>query len=127
MFKSIGRIGKDKTIFDVTVKPINIRIHTNSMFNMKLQVRRGKQSPEETKQFRVDRSLKNSDIKTITFTESYTFPCTYFIKDGTPEEKTCTFTVIKLLPAGKEVEIAETEVNFSDHFGDLFSEGTVQM
>ena len=42
MFKSIGRIGKDKTIFDVTVKPINIRIHTTAMFNMKLQVKRGK-------------------------------------------------------------------------------------
>ena len=42
MFKSIGRIGKDKTVFDVTVKPMNIRIYTTSMFNMKLQVRRGK-------------------------------------------------------------------------------------
>ena len=42
MFKAIGRIRKDKTIFDVEIKPINVEIFTNQAFNFKLQIIRGK-------------------------------------------------------------------------------------
>lgn len=38
MFKALGRIGKDKTVFDVEFKPINVKVFTNSAFNFKFQV-----------------------------------------------------------------------------------------
>ena len=127
MFKALGRIGKDKTVFDVEIKPVNARIYTNQAFNFKLQVQRGKQRPEETKQYKVDRSVKNTDIKQIDFAETFTFPCTYFVKEGVPEAKTCTFQLSKLFPGGNEVVIARKEVNLSMHFGQQFQEQTIDM
>ena len=127
MFKALGRIRRDKKIFDVEVRPLNVRIYTNQPFNFKLQVQRGKQDAEETKQAKVDRSVKNSDIKQIEFSESFKFPCTFFIKDGVPDEKTLTFSVLKLFPGGEEVVIARQEVNLARHFGDDFKEATTEM
>ena len=127
MFKALGRIGKDKTIFDVEIQPIDVRIYTNQPFNFKLQVQRGSQKPDETKQIKVERSLKNNDIKIATFTEKFSVPCTYFIKEGVPEAKTCTFSVMKLFPGGSEVVIARKEINLSMCFGEEFQEVTVEM
>lgn len=104
-------------VFNVEVKPINIKIYTSSAFNFKLSVQRGKQDAELTAQKTAARSMKNTDVKTMNFTESWTFPCTYFIKEGVPDEKFCTFRVIKVLPDGKEVVIAVKEVNLSMNFG----------
>lgn len=70
-----------------------------------------------TGQKTASRSMKNTDVKTLNFTESWTFPCTYFVKEGVPDEKLCTFKVLKLLPDGKEVVIAAKEVNLSMSFG----------
>ena len=38
MFKALKRIGKDKTVFDVAIKPINVRIYSNQPFNFKVRV-----------------------------------------------------------------------------------------
>ena len=122
MFKAIGRIGKNKTVFDVEIEPINVSIFTNQAFNFKLQIQRGKQSPEETKQVKVERSVKQSDIKQATFSEKFNFDCTYFVRDGAPEAKTCTLALLKLYPGGNEVVIARKEVNLSMHFGQAFEE-----
>ena len=127
MFKALGRIGKDKTTFDVDFKPVEVRIYTNQAFNFKLQVERGKQDPVESKQIKVGRSVKNSDIKTAPFDESFTMPCTFFIKNGIPEEKKCMLQIIKLFPGGNEVVIAKAEVNFAMHFGEDFKRNTVEM
>ena len=88
---------------------------------------RGKQDALETVQYKVDRSMKNTDIKTIAISESFTLPCTYFMRDGVPEEKTCMFQLVKLFPGGNEVVIATKEVNLSRHFGDAFRQATVEM
>lgn len=47
------------------------------------------------------------------------------MKDGTPDEKTCTFQVIKLFPGGNEAVIAKKEVNLGLHFGE-FQHKTVE-
>ena len=90
-------------------------------------MQRGKQSAEYTGQKRVERSLKNSDVKIVSFTEKFSLPCTMFIKEGVPEKKTCTFSVLKLFPGGEEKVIARKEVNLSMHFGEDFQELTVEM
>ena len=122
MFKAIGRIGKAKTSFDVELQPISVKIFTNQAFNFKLQITRGKQSPEETKQIKVDRSIKQSDIKEAKFNERFNFSCTYFVRDGVPEAKTCSLALLKLYPGGNEVVIARKEINLSMHFGEAFEE-----
>ena len=33
MFKALGRITKDKTVFNVEIKPIDVSIFTNQAFN----------------------------------------------------------------------------------------------
>ena len=48
MFKAIGRIGKEKTVFDVEFKPINVAIYSSKACNIKFQVQRGKQSALQT-------------------------------------------------------------------------------
>lgn len=119
MFKALKRIGKDKTIFDVVVKPVTMQVYTNQPFNFKLQVQRGKQKPDETRPIKVDRSMKTTDVKTVRFLdESFTLPCTYFVKDGVPEEKTCTISMLKLFPGGNEVVIAKVDINLSHFFGN---------
>ena len=127
MFKALGRIGKDKTVFDVEFKPINVTIFTNQAFNFKFQVQRGRQKPESTEQKKVSRSMKNTDVKIISFTEKFQLPCTYFVKEGVPEAKTLTLNVVKLFPGGQEVIIATKEINLSKHFGDEFREATIEM
>lgn len=71
--------------------------------------------------------MKNSDLKIISFTEKWTMPCTYFVKEGVPEAKKLTVNVIKLMPGGKEVVIAQKVINLSLHFGEDYHEATVQM
>ena len=65
----------------------------------------------------MEKSLRNNDLKIVSFNESFSIPCTYFVKDGFPEEKTCTFQIVKLFPGGNEVVIARKDVNLSMHFG----------
>lgn len=120
MFKALKRIGTDKTVFDIEVRPINVSIYTNHPFDCKLEVQRGKQAPEATGQKKVGRSLKNTDIKIVSFTEKFNLPCTMFLKDGVPEEKTCTLSVVKLFPDGDQKVIATKEVNLCNHFGEEF-------
>lgn len=50
-----------------------------------------------------------------------------FLKDGVPEEKTCTLSVIKLFPGGDEKVIATKEVNLCNHFGEEYEELTLEM
>ena len=71
--------------------------------------------------------MKNSDLKIISFTEKWSMPCTYFVKEGVPDAKKLTVNVIKLLPGGKEVVIAKKEINLSLHFGEDYHEATVDM
>lgn len=122
MFKAIGRIGTDKVKFEVVVRPVSLVVYTNAPFDFKLLLRRGKQRPDETKPYKVTQSMKQTDLKTIQFDPSQTFSinCTYFIKDGAPEEKSLTFQLIKMQPGGQEVQVAEKEVNLSMHFGSQF-------
>ena len=49
MFKALGRVRKNKAVFEVEVKPLEIDIYTNQAFTFKMQVRRGKQGALETK------------------------------------------------------------------------------
>ena len=58
--------------------------------------------------------------------ESFTFPCTFFVKDGAPDEKTCTIQIVKLFPDGNEAIIAAQEFNLAMHFGK-FPNGSVNM
>ena len=58
----------------------------------------------------------------MAFNERFNFDCTYFVRDGVPEPKTCTLALLKLYPGGNEVVIARKEVNLSMHFGDDFAE-----
>ena len=71
--------------------------------------------------------MKNTDIKTVTFSDRWIFPCTYFVKEGVPDEKLCTFQVVKLIPNGQEVVIARKEVNLSMSFGEQFQDQIVEM
>ena len=80
-------------------------------------VKRGKQDALETSIKNVTRSMKNSDVKIVTFTEKWSMPCTYFVKDGVPEAKYLTLFVVKSMPGGNEVIIARKEINASMHFG----------
>jgi len=64
--------------------------------------------------------MKQSDIKILTFTDVFRVPCTYYVKEGIPEAKICTFSVVKLFPGGNEVIIAVKEVNLSRCFGEDF-------
>ena len=127
MFRAFGRIGKEKLVFDVEFKPINVTIFTNQAFNFKFQVQRGKQKPHVTEAKSVSRSMKNTDVKIISFTERWRMPCTYFVKDGVPEAKTITLNVLKVVPGGNEVVIARKEINLSMHFGESFRESTIEL
>ena len=100
MFKAIKRARKEKAVFEVEVQPIEVEIYTNQAFTFKMQLQRGKQGAVETKQFKVERSVRKTDIKKIAVNESFKFPCTFYIKDGAPEAKTCTFQILKLFPGG---------------------------
>ena len=122
MFKALGRIGKEKIVFDVEFKPININVFTNSAFNFKFQVQRGGQKVETTEHKNCSRSMKNTDIKIVSFTEKFHLPCTYFVKEGVPEAKTLTLQIVKLFPGGSEIVIAKKDINLSMHFGADFSE-----
>lgn len=89
MFKALGRITKDKTVFNVEIKPIDVSIFTNQAFNFKIQIIRGKQDALESKQVKVERSIRNTDVKICSFNESFNIPCTYFVNHGQPEHKLC--------------------------------------
>ena len=54
-------------------------------------------------------------------------PCTFFVKNGIPEQKTCMLQIIKLFPGGNEVVIAKHEINFAMHFGEAFKRDSVEM
>lgn len=53
-------------------------------------------------------------------------PCTYFVDGGVPEKKSATLMIYKENEKGKEECIARAEINFSEHFGDQFRDGTVE-
>lgn len=127
MFRAIGRIGKEKLVFNVEFKAINVHIYTSSAFNLKLVVKRGKQDACESEIKNVARSMKNSDLKIVSFTEKWSLPCTYFIKEGVPEAKTFSIFIVKLLPGGNEVIIAKKEINASLHFGVEYQEATIEL
>mmetsp|Transcript_896 Transcript_896/g.1362 ORF Transcript_896/g.1362 Transcript_896/m.1362 type:complete len:151 (-) Transcript_896:772-1224(-) len=127
MFKAIKRISRDKAVFDVEVRPIELEIYTNQAFTFKMQLQRGKQSAVETGQYKLDRSVRKTDLKRISINESFKFPCTFYVKDGAPELKTCTFLILKLFPGGNEVVVAQAEVNLGEHFGDAFREKSVEL
>ena len=61
--------------------------------------------------------MKNTDIKIVSFTEKWPMSCTYFVKDGVPEAKILTLSVLKLFPGGSEVVVARKDINLSMHFG----------
>ncbi len=106
MFKALARIGKDKVTFNVEVSPLELKMFSSQAFSCKLKVSRGDQTKKETQQVKCERSVKNSDIKVLQFTEKFSFPCTFFIKEGKPEAKTCLFEAFKLFPGGTEILIA---------------------
>ena len=127
VFRAIGRIGKEKLMFNVEFKPINVHIYTSQAFNLKLIVRRGKQARCESETKSVARSMKNSDLKIVSFTEKWSLPCTYFVKEGVPEAKTFSLFIVKLLPGGEEVIIAKKEINATMHFGEEYQEATIEL
>ena len=109
ILRALGRIKQEKSVFNVTIEPVKVRIFTNQAFNFKLQILRGKQSPRCSKIVQVDRSIKNTDIKVVNFdNESFSFPCTYFVKDSDPGEKMFTLQILKIFPGpgGNTVVIA---------------------
>ena len=76
----------------------------------------------ETPQKQVVRSVRATDIKTVRFDETFRFPCTFFIKNGVPEPKTCLVQLIRVSPEGKDVVLAKKEVNLAHSFGTEFEE-----
>ena len=127
MFKGLKRIGKDKVVFDTVVKPLDVEVYTNQAFTFKMRLQRGKQDSVETKQYKVERSVRKTDLKHVTIDESFQFPCTFYVNDGEPEAKTCTFQILKLFPGGNEAVIATVEVNLALHFGSDHAEKTVEL
>ena len=128
MFKAIGRIGTDKVKFHVSLVPENMTIFTNHAFSFKLQVQRGTQEPHETKLIKCDRSLRNSDIKTVTFpNDPIPIDSTFYIEKGIPQEKIVHISVMKCLPGAKDVSIANGKIDLRSNFGDDFASTTVEM
>ncbi len=107
MLKALGRLGKDKVTFNVEVSTLELKIFSSQAFSCKLKISRGDQQKKETQQVKCERSMRNSDIKVLQFeNDTFSFPCTFFIKEGKPEAKTCLFEAFKLFPGGTEVLIA---------------------
>ena len=71
MFKGLKRIGKDKVVFDTVVKPLDVEVYTNQAFTFKMRLQRGKQDSVETKQYKVERSVRKTDLKHVTIDESF--------------------------------------------------------
>ena len=128
LFKTIGRIGCDKCKFKVAFVPISMTVYSNHAFSFKLSVQRGDHAATELKVVKCERSLKNSDIKTINFPlESIPIDTTFFVEKGIPQEKTLSIVVVKCLPGGKEETIANGTVNLRDNFGTEFNQSTIEM
>ena len=128
MLKSFGRIGKDKVKLEVEFTPISMSVYSNAAFNFKLRVQRGDQKPNISDSYKVERSLRATDTKLVQFGEKEKIiqPCSFFVDGGVPEKKTATLSIYKELPSNKEECIAKAEINFSEHFGDQFNNGTVE-
>ena len=45
--------------------------------------------------------MNNSDIKEVQFNDELNMECTYFLKEGIPEEKTVKFILLMVSPDGK--------------------------
>ena len=72
MFKAITNLTKEKYRFKVAFQAVNCHIYTNSPFTFKLQVQYsenaiGNSESEETKPIKVERSMKKTDIKKVSF------------------------------------------------------------
>ena len=85
LFKGFKHITCDKSKFKLTFVPISLTVYTNSTFTFKLQDQRGSQDPQELKPAKCERSLRNSDIKTINFErEEIEFETCFFIEKDVP-------------------------------------------
>ena len=84
---------------------------------------RGDQKPEKFPLVKVPAS---STTWPISFPRNNTpFECSYFIKNGVPDPKLGTIAFYSTDKNGKNpVLLAQTEVNFSNHFGAQFEEAT---
>jgi hypothetical protein len=69
--------------------------------------------------------MNKSDVKTVEFGEEFDMECTYFIKEGVPEDKTMNFIIMQVMPDGKNPIIFEKEVNLTMHFGPQYSQHTI--
>ena len=127
MFKAIGRIRKNDLVFKVDLKPLEVKLLSSQVMPIKVQVQRGKQNPIDSKSVRVERSMNQSDIKTVTFNDTISLSCTYFIKKGKPDDKICTIRVMRAFPGGKDVMIASQDINLSMHFGKDYETQIIKM
>ena len=88
MFKAIADLGKDKYRFRVAFQAVQCQIYTNSPFTFKLQVQYdedvlGKPEIEETKPIKVERSMKKTDIKKVSFpSQSLIFEVNMVVENG---------------------------------------------
>ena len=71
--------------------------------------------------------MNNSDIKEVQFNDECNMECTYFLKNGIPEEKIVKFILLMVSPDGKNPKIFEQEVNLTQHMGPDYKEHTIQM
>ena len=71
--------------------------------------------------------MRKTDLKNVPIDEEFQFPCTFFVNDGAPEMKTCTFQILKLFPGGNEAVIATAEANLAKHFGEPYAEKTYEL
>ena len=123
--KALGHIGKDKATLNVKFQPQQLMIQSGIAFDIRLKMERGDRKPDPTNPKRVERSMNNSDVKTIPFNEEQDVQCTYYFKDGRPEDKLMTFSIMMVAPGGKNPVIFEKSINMSMHFGSDFSEHQV--
>ena len=71
--------------------------------------------------------MNNSDIKEVHFNDDFNIECTYFLKEGVPDEKLVKFILLMVSPDGKNPQIFQQEINLTQHFGPDYQEHTIQM
>ena len=71
--------------------------------------------------------MNNRDIKEVEFNDECNMECTYFLKEGVPDNKTVKFIILMTSPDGKNPKIFEQEINMTQHFGPDYQEHTIQM
>ena len=125
MFKAIKRIRKDRVKFVVDFTALSITLTTPEDIQLRLQVQRGDQKPEDLPVMRVRAGRK----QTLQYPRNMTpFECSYFIKDGVPDPKVAKITAFVVNDNGRgAVAVASVEVNFSNHFGAQFEEDSQKL